>query len=214
MTIDVSQLRETYTRGGIEKDDLAESPMDQFQVWIKAAVEAELPEPNAMTLSTVSADGSPSARTVLLKGIDHGFCLYSNYRSQKAQDIEANPKVALTFLWHALERQVIIHGVAEKMTSQESMGYFLTRPYESQIGAWASEEQSSVIPDRAELEAREISLKAKYPEGEVPLPEFWGGYRIIPEKVEFWQGRVGRLHDRLRYYKDIGGLWKIERLSP
>ena len=213
MPIDVSQLRESYTQGGIEKDDLSSDPMTQFQDWIESAVKAELPEPNAMTLSTVSANGTPSARTVLLKGIDHGFCLFSNYRSQKAQDIASNPQVALTFLWHALERQVIVQGTAEKMTRTESERYFHSRPYESQIGAWASEAQSSILPDRAEIEAREIALKTQYPKGSVPLPNFWGGYRIIPAKVEFWQGRVGRLHDRLRFYKNNES-WDIERLSP
>ncbi len=211
--MDVSQLRENYTQGGMEKEDLAIDPFAQFREWIEAAVKANLPEPNAMTLSTVGGNGIPSSRTVLLKGIDHGFCLFSNYRSQKAQDINANPNVALTFLWHALERQVIIQGVAEKMSEAESAAYFASRPYESQIGAWVSESQSSVLPDRAEIEARDIALKAKYPEGAVPLPEFWGGYRVIPSKVEFWQGRVGRLHDRLRYVH-AGESWEIERLSP
>jgi len=166
-----------------------------------------------MTLSTVGEQGIPSSRTGLLKELDHGFCLFSNYRSQKAQDIKANPNVSLVFLWHALERQVIIQGVAEKMSEAESAAYFSSRPYESQIGAWVSESQSSVLPDRAEIEARDIALKTQYPEGEVPLPEFWGGYRVIPRKVEFWQGRVGRLHDRLRYYR-VGESWEIERLSP
>jgi len=195
--MDVSQLRENYTQGGIEKEDLALDPFTQFQSWIEAAVKANLPEPNAMTLSTVGEQGIPSSRTVLLKGLDHGFCLFSNYRSQK----------------HALERQVIIQGVAEKMSEAESAAYFSSRPYESQIGAWVSESQSSVLPDRAEIEARDIALKTQYPEGEVPLPEFWGGYRVIPRKVEFWQGRVGRLHDRLRYVRTDEN-WEIERLSP
>ncbi len=213
MSLDISQLRESYTKGGIEKDDLDTNPFAQFQSWIAKAVEAGLPEPNAMTLSTVNAEGVPSSRTVLLKGLDHGFCLYSNYRSQKAQDIAANPNVALTFLWHALERQVIIQGRAEKMTPAESEAYFTSRPYESQIGAWVSESQSSEIPDRAELEARDIALKQQYPEGSVPLPDFWGGFRIVPTTIEFWQGRVGRLHDRLRYEQE-GDSWTIKRLSP
>ena len=213
MSLDISQLRESYTKGGIEKDDLDTNPFTQFQSWIAKAVEAGLPEPNAMTLSTVNAEGVPSSRTVLLKGLDHGFCLYSNYRSQKAQDIAANPNVALTFLWHALERQVIIQGRAEKMTPAESEAYFTSRPYESQIGAWVSESQSSEIPDRAELEARDIALKQQYPEGSVPLPDFWGGFRIVPTTIEFWQGRVGRLHDRLRYEQE-GDSWTIKRLSP
>ncbi len=214
--MDISQLRASYTQGGIEKDDLSPDPLTQFNLWIKAAVQADLPEPNAMTLSTVSADAAPSARTVLLKGLDVGFCFYSNYRSQKAQDIEANPHVALTFLWLGLERQVIVRGKAEKTSPAESEAYFRTRPYESQIGAWVSEQQSGVIPDRAELQAREIALMAQYPEGTVPLPEFWGGYRVLPLQVEFWQGRVGRLHDRLRYSREsiADTDWSVDRLSP
>lgn len=213
MSIDVSQLRESYTQGGMEKEDLSLDPFTQFDQWMQTALDSKLAEPNAMTLSTVNQDGIPSSRTVLLKGLDHGFCLFSNYRSQKAQDIQANPNVSLTFLWLALERQVIIQGSAEKMSVQESESYFKSRPYESQIGAWVSQEQSGVIPDRAELVARDRLLKTQYPEGNVPLPEFWGGFRIIPSTVEFWQGRVGRLHDRLRYVRD-GEAWGIERLSP
>ncbi len=213
MTIDIAELRLNYTQGGIEKDTLREDPFSQFRDWLEKAVEAALPEPNAMTLSTVSNGGAPSSRTVLLKGLDHGFCLYTNYRSQKAQEIEANSNVALTFLWQSLERQINIQGVAEKMSPAESAAYFNTRPYASQIGAWVSEHQSATILDRAELEAKEIALRQKLPEGNVPLPEFWGGFRIIPSSIEFWQGREGRLHDRLKYVKDANK-WDIIRLSP
>ena len=213
MEVDISQLRLNYTQGGIEKTDLLENPMDQFKAWIEKAVEAGIPEPNAMTLSTVNQDGIPSSRTVLLKGLDHGFCLYSNYRSQKAVEIEVNPHVALTFLWHDLERQVNVRGRAEKMTTTESKAYFHSRPYSSQIGAWVSEYQSSTIQDRAELEAKEITLRQQFREGEVPLPDFWGGFRIIPSAVEFWQGREGRLHDRLRYVKNSDA-WNLLRVSP
>lgn len=213
MAIDIAELRLNYTQGGIEKDDLAVDPFDQFRSWLEKAVEAELPEPNAMTLSTCNGDGILSSRTVLLKGLDDGFCLYSNYRSQKAQEIEANPNAALTFLWHALERQVNIQGEIEKMSPAASATYFHSRPYASQIGAWVSEWQSAEIPDRAELEARELALRQQFPEGQVPMPEFWGGYRLIPTVIEFWQGREGRLHDRLRYVKD-GEEWQIVRLSP
>ena len=213
MEVDISQLRLNYTQGGIEKTDLLENPMDQFKTWIEKAVEAGIPEPNAMTLSTVNQDGIPSSRTVLLKGLDHGFCLYSNYRSQKAVEIEVNPHVALTFLWHDLERQVNVRGRAEKMTTTESKTYFHSRPYSSQIGAWVSEYQSSTIQDRAELEAKEITLRQQFREGEVPLPDFWGGFRIIPSAVEFWQGREGRLHDRLRYVKNSDA-WNLLRVSP
>lgn len=213
MALDISQLRLNYTRGGIEKDDLAPAPITQFREWIEKAVEAKISEPNAMTLSTVGKSGIPSSRIVLLKGIDHGFCLYTNYRSQKAMDMEDNPNVALNFLWHDLERQVNIQGVAEKMTLEESNAYFQSRPYASQIGAWVSEYQSHELPDRAELEVRELNLRKKFTEGNVPLPHFWGGYRIIPNTVEFWQGREGRLHDRLQYQKKSGE-WSIIRLSP
>lgn len=213
MAIDIAELRLNYTQGGIEKDDLDSDPLVQFSHWIEKAVEAELPEPNAMTLSTVNAAGVPSSRTVLLKGLDHGFQLFSNYRSQKAQDISENSNVSLTFLWQGLERQVNVQGVAEKTSSQESATYFHSRPYASQIGAWVSEFQSGEIPDRAELEAKDMALRKLYPEGQVPLPDFWGGFRIIPITIEFWQGREGRLHDRLRYVKEGEG-WKIIRLSP
>ncbi len=214
MTLDVSQLRLNYTRGGIEKVDLNPDPIAQFSEWIDVAIKAGVVEPNAMTLSTSNTSGDLSSRTVLLKGIDHGLCFYTNYRSLKAQDMENNPKVALTFLWKELERQVNIQGVVEKLTQTESNAYFQSRPYASQIGAWVSDTQSSEIPDRAELEAKEIALKQKFPEGAVPLPDFWGGYRIIPSSLEFWQGREGRLHDRLRFVKAESDAWQIVRLSP
>ena len=213
MALDIAELRQNYTRGGIEKDDLDPDPFKQFSGWIEKAVEAGLPEPNAMTLSTVNKSGVLSARTVLLKALDHGFCLFSNYRSQKAQDIAENSNVALSFLWHDLERQVNIQGKAEKMNEEESAAYFHSRPYASQIGAWVSEYQSSEILDRAELEAKDIALRQQFPEGKVPLPDFWGGFRVIPSSIEFWQGREGRLHDRLRYIREED-TWKIVRLSP
>lgn len=213
MAVDIAALRLNYTQGGIEKEDLHADPLKQFSNWIEKAVEAELPEPNAMTLSTVNAESQPSSRTVLLKGLDHGFLFYSNYRSQKAREIAENPRVSLTFLWHGLERQVNIQGEAVKVSREDSAAYFHTRPYGSQIGAWVSEYQSAEIPDRAELVAKDIALRNQFPEGQVPLPDFWGGYRILPLTIEFWQGREGRLHDRLRYVKK-GDDWELIRLSP
>lgn len=214
MEVDISQLRLNYTKGGIEKVDLNPDPIKQFSEWMEVAVNAGIVEPNAMTLATSNASGVVSSRTVLLKGLDTGFCFYSNYRSQKAQDIEQNSNVALTFLWKELERQVNVQGVAKKLTESESNAYFQSRPYASQIGAWVSDNQSAEIPDRAELQAKEIALRQQFPEGEVPLPSFWGGFRIVPESLEFWQGREGRLHDRLRFVKAEGDTWDLVRLSP
>lgn len=213
MSLDISALRENYTKGALEKVDLNSDPLKQFTSWLDVAVKEGLLEPNAMTLTTVNEEKLPRSRTVLLKGLDHGFCLFSNYNSFKAQEIEQTSVAALSFLWRELERQVNITGTIEKMSREESESYFLSRPYESQIGAWVSHHQSAVIEDRAELEARKIQLEALYPEGKVPLPEFWGGYRIIPTQIEFWQGRSGRLHDRFLYQKS-GEEWSIDRLSP
>ena len=201
---------------GLEEHDLTADPLDQFAIWFNDAVEAGLPEPNAMILTTVAADGAPSARTVLLKGYGpEGFRFFSNRRSRKGRSIAGNPRVCLLFPWHALARQVIIEGTAERLSRDESAAYFRTRPHGSQLGAWASERQSSVI-DREELERRYAELAERWPD-DVPLPDFWGGYRVVPSSVEFWQGRPNRLHDRLRYrLPDPGesGKWVIERLSP
>ncbi|MDP0491931.1 MAG: pyridoxamine 5'-phosphate oxidase [Verrucomicrobiota bacterium JB023] len=213
---DIAALRQNYTRGGLEVGDLQASPIDQFQAWMEEAIGHGLVEPNAMTLATVDQEGQPSVRTVLLKGLDErGFRFFTNYRSQKGNDLEGNPKAALSFLWRELERQVNITGFVEKTSREETADYFRTRPYGSQIGAWVSERQSEAIDGREVLVDREKALLAQFPEESgVPVPEFWGGYLLVPTSVEFWQGRESRLHDRLRYQQTEEGRWQIERLSP
>lgn len=191
--------------------------MHQFERWFAEAEKSGLLEPNAMVVSTADAQGRPSSRTVLLKGYDgRGFVFYTNYGSRKGSDLLVNPHVALLFPWHPLERQVIVTGRAERVGRDETAAYFRTRPHGSQLGAWASE-QSRVIPSREALERRYAELAERYPEGEgVPVPPFWGGYRVAPETVEFWQGRSNRLHDRLRYRLDPAAPtgWRVERLCP
>jgi pyridoxamine 5'-phosphate oxidase len=191
--------------------------MHQFERWFAEAEKSGLLEPNAMVVSTADAQGRPSSRTVLLKGYDgRGFVFYTNYGSRKGSDLLVNPQVALLFPWHPLERQVIVTGRAERVGRDETAAYFRTRPHGSQLGAWASE-QSRVIPSREALERRYAELAERYPEGEgVPVPPFWGGYRVAPETVEFWQGRSNRLHDRLRYRLDPAAPtgWRVERLCP
>ncbi len=188
-------------------------PIVQFGRWFADAEAADLIEPNAMTLATVAAGGRPSARMVLLKGFDErGFVFYTNYESRKAAELDGNPIAALVFWWGALQRQVRVEGAVERVRREESEAYFRSRPLGSRLGAWASA-QSQVITGRAELEGRLEELTARYGDGDVPLPPFWGGYRIRPEVVEFWQGRPNRLHDRLRYRRTPSG-WDIDRLSP
>lgn len=213
--MNLPELRENYALAGLSRADLNADPFQQFEGWMEQAMEAEIIEPNAMTLSTVHEDGHVSARTVLLKGMDEsGFSFFTNYRSEKAQALEANPQAAFTFLWKELERQVNIQGTVRRTSREVSKAYFHSRPYGSQIGAWVSEEQSAAVPDRATLEEREAELLKRFPEGkEVPLPEFWGGYVLVPDSIEFWQGRPGRIHDRFRYRRE-GEEWIIERLSP
>jgi pyridoxamine 5'-phosphate oxidase len=193
---------------------LAADPVDQFSAWLADAVAAELPEPNAMVLSTVSAAGRPRSRSVLLKGHSPaGLVFYTNRTSAKAQDLAANGYACVLFPWYALRRQVIVHGAVDPLSPAESEPYFHSRPRGSQLGAWASR-QSSVIESRAVLEDTYAELERRWPEGtEVPMPDFWGGYRMVPDTVEFWQGRLNRLHDRLRYRRD-GARWLVERLSP
>jgi pyridoxamine 5'-phosphate oxidase len=202
---------------GLHTRDLAADPLTQFGTWFTDAVGAALPEPNAMVLSTVDADGRPSARTVLLKGYGpEGFRFFTNHRSRKARAIATDPRVALLFPWHMMRRQVIVEGTAERLSREESEAYFRTRPHGSQLGAWASEHQSAVVSGRTELESRYAELAERWPD-EVPMPDFWGGYRVIPTTVEFWQGRPDRLHDRLRYRRGAPngeGEWVIERLRP
>ncbi len=212
--IDIAALRENYTRGGIVEGDLAADPIAQFTCWLEDAVTAGLVEPNAMSLGTVSAEGEPSLRTVLLKGLDgRGFRFFTNYQSHKAGDMAAEARVALSFLWKELERQVNVTGRVEKISREESGAYFHSRPRASQIGAWVSENQSAQIAGREYLEEREAELEKRFEGGEVPSPDFWGGYVLRPETMEFWQGRESRLHDRVRYQR-TGESWEKVRLSP
>lgn len=209
----LQQLREDYSKHSLDESDVSSDPIEQFEKWIKEALKAEVPEPNAMTLSTVGAGNKPHSRVVLLKGIENDeFIFYTNHKSDKGAEIAQNPNVALCFLWLELERQVRIEGKAEKLSEDESEAYFKKRPYKSQIGALASN-QSSVVPNRAFLEDRFKELEEIYSEGNVPKPESWGGYRVKPEVLEFWQGRRSRLHDRIKFEK-VGDKWDIKRLSP
>lgn len=213
--MNLADLRESYTKGGISKSQMLDHPIDQLALWIEDARNASIPDPNAMTLSTANGQGIVSARTVLLKGIkDRQLQFFTNYRSKKASDLEQNPHAAITFLWKELERQVCIKGIVSKTDRVDSEQYAKSRPYDSQIGAWVSEKQSSVIPDRSYLEERDLLLREQFPESEaVPCPDFWGGFQVTPTHLEFWQGRQGRLHDRLLYRLEQSE-WIIERLSP
>ena len=198
---------------GLDEKTIDRDPIRQFQLWFNDAFAAGLPLPEAMTLATATPDGRPSARMVLLKQVDHdGFVFFTNYRSAKAEELDANPYAALVFYWAKLDRQVRVEGSVVKTSAQESCDYFKTRPRESQIGAWASA-QSQAISSRDVLEQRARELEALYLDREVDCPEFWGGYRLKPERIEFWKSRVGRLHDRILYQRDANG-WSITRLAP
>jgi pyridoxamine 5'-phosphate oxidase len=211
--MDVSSLRQEYTNAGLHEADVDQDPILQFHAWFENAIDADLHEPNAMILATATRDGGPSARTVLLKGYDErGFVFYTNYEGRKADDLEANPACALLFYWGELARQVRIEGQAVRLSEEESDAYFASRPRGSRLGAWASE-QSSPVENRSVLEERVRALETEYEGREIPRPPFWGGYRVLPETVEFWQGRENRLHDRL-VYKRSGEGWKIVRLQP
>jgi len=222
---DLSQLRQEYAAGGLSEADLAPDPVAMFRRWLHDAVAAGLHEPNAMVVSSVSADGRPSSRMVLLKGLDErGFVFFTNYGSRKGGELDANPACALLFPWHDLERQVRVEGEATRLSDAENAGYFATRPRASQVGAWASP-QSAVVASRAELDKRYAEAGARFGEdGVVPAPPQWGGYLVTPAAVEFWQGRRGRMHDRLRYRRvstgstsvgpDAGSPWRVERLAP
>lgn len=214
MAMDLADFRKEYSSRGLRRDDLDPDPVAQFSSWFTQATELGVPEPNAMTLATVDEAGMPWQRTVLLKYFDgEGFVFFTNYGSRKASQIAANPKVALLFPWITLERQVIVQGTAAKISTAESLRYFTSRPRESQIGAWVSN-QSEVITSRKFLLQKLAEVKDKFAHGEIPLPSFWGGYRVVPARIEFWQGGPARLHDRFVYQRDPGGPWAIARLSP
>ncbi|MFJ7588324.1 pyridoxamine 5'-phosphate oxidase [Streptomyces sp. NPDC097617] len=212
--IDPATMRLQYRSEIVDEGSLAENPMDQFALWFQQAADSRLFEPNAMVVSTATPDGRPSSRTVLMKQFDgRGFVFFTNYASRKGREVAENPHVALLFPWHPIARQVIVTGTAARIGRDETAAYFRSRPHGSQLGAWASE-QSSVIGSRGELDRRYAELEARYPEGEqVPVPPEWGGLRVVPEAVEFWQGHENRLHDRLRYTRD-GDEWHVERLCP
>jgi len=211
--MDASSLRKEYTSAGLDETDLDPDPIVQFHGWFEKVIDAGLHEPNAMILDNDTDDGRNSVRTVLLKGYDErGFVFYTNYEGRKAEELEANPMCALLFYWGELERQVRIEGRASRLPGEESDAYFLSRPRGSRLGAWASE-QSRPVEDRSVLEERVRTLEAEYEGREIPRPPFWGGYRVEPEVMEFWQGRENRLHDRL-VYRRTGGEWRVERLQP
>lgn len=212
MQIDLQ--RSEYDRGKLEREDLKDNPFEQFAVWFEQACQAKVVEPNAMSLATTGADDRPLVRTVLLKSYDEqGFVFFTNLESRKARQLKENPNASLLFPWLALQRQVIICGRVEKVSTPEVLKYFVTRPRGSQIGAWISE-QSSVVTSRQILEMKWEEMKRKFATGDVPLPSWWGGFRVVPRDIEFWQGRVNRLHDRFLYSAQEGGAWKIERLAP
>jgi pyridoxamine 5'-phosphate oxidase len=208
----IAQLRKNYTFGQLSETDVPGNPLPLFKLWFDQAVRAECPEPNSMTLATADKAGNPSARIVLLKGADeNGFSFFTNYESQKGQDLAVRPQAALLFHWHELERQIRIQGVVERVSAAESDEYFHSRPFASRIGAWASP-QSSAIPNREFLEEAEKRFKVEL--GDTPpRPVHWGGYRLRPTEMEFWQGRPSRLHDRIHYKLD-GSTWKVNRLAP
>lgn len=210
----VADLRKEYTFQGLSETDAHPNPFEQFKIWFDQALFAQLPEPNAMTIATATTNGKPSARMVLLKDYDErGFVFYTNYESNKGQQLVENPWGAIAFWWAELERQVRIEGRVEKVSPAESEAYFHSRPKASQLGAWASN-QSQVIDSREVLERRLQQLKEEYENKEVPRPPNWGGFRLIPTEIEFWQGRPSRLHDRLLYQRSEDGSWRIQRLSP
>lgn len=209
-----ADLRREYTKASLDVSDTFENPIEQFQKWFKEAQASGVLEPNAMTLSTVSPEGKPDARIVLIKDVkEHGFSFFTNYQSRKAKDLEHNPFAALTFYWPELERQIRIEGNVEKVEAYTSDQYFKSRPRGSQIGAWASP-QSQVITNRSLLEIRQREFEERFAETEVPRPEHWGGYLLKPSRIEFWQGRASRLHDRIVYEKQERGNWNRTRLAP
>ena len=212
--MEYEEFRREYLAGGLTREMLDACPVAQFKQWLEQAVEGGLRDPTAMVLATVDASGSPWQRIVLLKGVSQaGFVFYTNYRSAKAQAMASEPRVSVHFPWNVLDRQVIVAGKVQKMSVLESTRYFLSRPRESQLAAWASH-QSRPISSRAVLEQQVAAIKAKFGNGELPLPDFWGGYRIVPERIEFWQGGAHRLHDRFEYRLQTTGEWNLEQLQP
>ncbi|MFV0575008.1 MAG: pyridoxamine 5'-phosphate oxidase [Vibrio sp.] len=212
----LSDIRREYSMNALKRSELASNPIEQFNLWLEQAVKAELTDPTAMTVATVDETGQPFQRIVLLKDVDNsGFVFYTNLGSRKAEHLQHNNKISLHFPWHSMERQVHITGVVEKLSAMENMKYFTSRPKESQLAAWASK-QSSRISARSVLEGKYMELKAKFAEGKIPVPTFWGGYRVKPETIEFWQGGEHRLHDRFVYTKpsDESTMWDISRLAP
>ena len=210
----IAELRKDYTLEGLHESGVSHSPFQQFGIWFEQTLSAQLPEPNAMTVATSTPDGTPSARIVLLKNFDErGFIFYTNYLSHKGVELITNPQAALVFWWAELERQVRICGNVEQVTDEESDEYFYSRPLNSRLGAWASE-QSQAIASREVLEEKFQELQDKYVNEEIPRPPHWGGFLVVPQEFEFWQGRTSRLHDRLRYTLLDNGNWQIERLSP
>ena len=210
----IIETRSEYKRGALDRAELKPSPFEQFAIWFAQAIEANVVEPNAMSRATTGKDGRPLIRTVLLKSYDeHGFVFYTNLESRKARQMAENPQASVLFPWLALERQVIVCGQVEKVSFAETAAYFATRPRGSQLGAWVSQ-QSSIITTRKLLEEKWEEMKRKFGEGLIPLPSWWGGYRVVPREIEFWQGRASRLHDRFLYSRDAEGSWKIDRLAP
>lgn len=209
----IADIRTDYRRHAFSEQDAADDPIAQFTTWFDEAVRAEVMEPNAMCLATATPDAYPSARMVLLKGVDaRGFVFYTDYRSRKGRELADNPGAALCFFWPELERQVRVTGAVQRVSRAESDAYFQSRPLPSRIGAWSSV-QSSVLPSREVLEAEVEAVTQRFAAGEVPLPEHWGGFRVVPEEIEFWQGRSSRLHDRIQYRREAG-TWVKRRLSP
>lgn len=212
--MNLADIRNDYRRGHLHREDLKADPVEQFQLWLDEAIRAAVVEPTAMSLATAGADGRPRLRTVLLKGLDaRGFVFFTNLGSRKARHLEENPAVSLLFPWLALERQVVVSGVVERLPESDALAYFSTRPRESQLAAWASR-QSSPLSSRAVLEEELEKVKERFGAGEIPLPPFWGGYRVNPSAIEFWQGGPNRLHDRFEYTRQGDGPWVVGRLSP
>ena len=212
--MNIQDIRKEYTQHSLNETDVVSNPLQQFERWFDQALKAQVMEANAFNLTTIDSDGKPHSRMVLLKGLtDKGFEFFTNYNSHKAQQIQANPWVSMTFFWPELERQVRVEGRASKISKERSQEYFFSRPHQSQLGAWASN-QSEILSSRTLLEDRLEDLNNKYPEGtKVPFPTHWGGFEIEPNMIEFWQGRASRLHDRIRYIQE-GPTWSMARLSP